>query len=102
MTKLVNLDELAAARRQIVFKGETHEVLDLNLSDFIEFQKDFQRMIDAQEKGDVGVMLEISACIIKRCVPTFNETKNLNMRQLMAAVQLIADFYPTPEEAGNE
>lgn len=102
MTKLVNLDELAAAKRQIKFKGNTHEVLDLPLVDFIEFQKDFQGLLESQIGGDIGAMLDTAKKIIGKCVPTFSQAAELNMRQLMATVQLIADFYPSADEAGNE
>lgn len=101
MTKLVNLDELAAAKRQIKYKGVSHEVLDLSLKDFVEFQKSFQALLDAQVEGDVGLMLDTAKGIIALCIPTFEFVAELNMRQLMATVQLVADFYPSPDEAGN-
>ena len=101
MTKLVNLDELAAAKRQIKYKGATHEVLDLALKDFVEFQKEFQSLIKQQEEGDIASMLDTAKAIIARCVPSFADADKLNMRQLMATVQLIADFFPSADEVGN-
>jgi len=102
MTKMVNLDELAAAKRVIKFKGDAFDVLDLPLADFIEFQKDFDALIQSQADGEVGRMLELARKIIERCVPGFPHAAALNMRQMMATVQLIADFYPDAgEQAGN-
>lgn len=100
MTKLVNLDELQAPKRQIKFRGVIHEVLDLELEDFIAFQQDFNRLMQVQMKGEVAEMIAVAEIIIKRCVPSFEEVKSLNMRQLMAVVQLISDFYPS--EGGDE
>lgn len=101
MAKLVNLDELATPERNIKFRGETHKVLDLPLEDFIAFQKDFETLLQEQSKGNVEPMLAAAYSIIQRSVPTFTECKALNLRQLMATVQLIADFYPQVDE-GNE
>jgi hypothetical protein len=105
MTKLVNLDELAAPARSLQFKGQTHEVIDLSVENFIAFQNDFDALLKSQEVGDNKVLLETATAIIDRCVPTFvGKVPELNLRQVMAAVQLIADFYPATEDApsGNE
>lgn len=102
MTKLVNLDELAAPKRSIKFKGVTHEVIDLPVAEFIEFQQDFTRLIEKQQAGDAAEMLAAAHSILARSVPSFTDYNELNLRQLMAAVQLIADFYPATEETGNE
>lgn len=103
MTKLVNLDELSAPERKLQYKGVVHEVLDLSLEAFVDFQNDFQKMMEAQEKGDMAAVIASAKVIINRCVPTFGETDKLNLAQLTATVQLITDFYPQTEEtAGNE
>lgn len=97
MTKLVNLDELAAPERKIKYHGIDYEVVDLNVQDFIEFQREFKELLAAQESGDNAVMLQTATTIVSRCIPTFSQANELNMRQLMATVQLVADFYPDVE-----
>lgn len=100
MTKFVNLDELAAAPRTIRYKGEEHPVEDLPLEKFIKFQDDFEKMLEAQDKNDAASVLNLAESIIGMCVPTFvQHVRSLNLRQLLACVQLIADVYPSPEEA---
>jgi hypothetical protein len=103
MTKLVNLDELATPKRVLKYKGVAHDVSDLSVEKFVEFQNDFNELIDSQAEGDTSKMLSLAKRIIGNCVPTFEGTGELNLRQLMAAVQLIADVYPSADEAaGNE
>lgn len=97
MTKIVNLDELAAAPRFLTYKGENYEVLDLDVESFIGFQKEFDQLLKAQEAGDVASSMNIAKSILKRCSPTFPDPSKLNLRQLMAAVQLVSDFYPDPD-----
>jgi hypothetical protein len=97
---MVNLDELAGAKREVTYKGTKHEVLDLALADFITFQKDFDHLLKVQSEGNFEEMVDVAAKITALCVPTFQDLRKLNMRQMMALVQLIADFYP--QDSGSE
>lgn len=94
MTKIVNLDELAAPKRTLTYKGESHEVLDLDVSRFIEFQADFNALLESQAKDDMAGGFAAAQRILSRSVPTFKDAEKLNLRQLMAAVQLVSEFYP--------
>lgn len=101
MTKIVNLDDLAAAPRVLKFKGNEHKVEDLPLEKFIQFQADFDALLAAQEGNDAATVLKTATAIIGMCVPTFNQVQELNIRQLMACVQLIAEIYPAPEDSAS-
>lgn len=102
MTKLINLDDLAATTREVIYKGVKHNVLDLSLENFVLFQGEFDALIAAQTTGAIPEMIAMAHLIVTRCVPSFGDVKELNLRQLMALVQLVADFYPSAEQAGNE
>ncbi len=102
MTKLVNLDELAGAKRTVTYKGVSHEVLDLALEDFIVFQQDFDALLQKQSEGDFKAVVDLAEKITNLCVPTFQDLRKLNMRQTMALINLIADFFPRDPSEGNE
>ena len=102
----MNLDELAAVKRTLAYKGVEHEVLDLDVDSFIAFQGEFEELLKREEAQDVKGTFEMAKAILARCVPTFSaeDVAKLNMRQLMAAIQLVADFYPEVSEdaSGND
>lgn len=103
MTKLVNLDELASVERTLQFKGVKHSVIDLPVTEFIAFQAELQTMLKAQGENDVKSMMSAAKGVISRCVPSFEDFDKLNLRQLMATVELVTSFYPeTEENSGNE
>lgn len=102
MTKIVNLDELAAAPRILTFRQTDYEVIDLDVNSFIQFQADLNKLIELQATPDAAATAAAAKKILAMCVPTFPHVDELNMRQLMAAVTLVADFFPEDgEEAGN-
>lgn len=107
MTKLLNLDELPAARieRTIVLNGKRHEMTPLSVGQFIQQQKMAESL-----KGNTDPAKELDALIemIASVFPTMaaEDLKALSFDRLQAIFNFLQDQTPevppeAREKAGN-
>lgn len=100
MAKMLNLDDFAKEQRVLKLNGETHEMKDASVGDFIEITK----MTEKLEKSSSFVeQLEFTIKLCQMRFPTLKEEtlRNLNFEQLNAILQFANAVDPI-EEMGDE
>jgi hypothetical protein len=104
MTKLLNLDELeVSTQRSIKLRGNSYAVRDLNVRQFVQFQRHFGEFQKAYAEDRVEDMLAAATALVELAAPEFtSQVDSLNPMQLMAVVALIANLFPAEaEETGG-
>lgn len=91
--EILNIDALAAPKRQLTLKGVSHEVLDLSVQDFIDNMTAANKL-EASKLGGAEEAMEsmrLSMIMIKRSVPTLGDAEiaRLNPNQVGVLLQFI-------------
>ncbi|QNK01664.1 hypothetical protein [Dyella telluris] len=105
MTRLINLDELAAPRRVVTLKGTEYEIQEFDLESFVDIQAKADELFEAQEVGDNAKVARLAKVIISNALPDMpgELVGKLTMRQMYAVVNLIFDAFPSDEgDKGND
>jgi hypothetical protein len=103
--KILNIDKLAEAKRQLVIFGETHDVRGMDVANFIESTVAAERLT-----GETSLAKQVEATIemVCRAVPTIStETlRSLTLEQLQAVVAYVrgdeVDGVESSEEGAGE
>lgn len=106
MTKVLNLDDVAAPPKQFVYQGETHEVKQLSVAGYMEVTKIIEKVQEqAEAETDDNVMSELEQFgmmkrVIQLTVPTMTDEliNSMTLPQLMA----LSEFVKEVEEEGME
>ena len=108
MTNLLNLDELAPAKRTVTLGGTSHEVKPMTVEAFVRRQREAK---DVDDTTDPAEQIERAVKMISETIPTIKiEVLNgLTMEQLTALINFVVstpdDVKPTEEaetaEAGK-
>lgn len=87
---VLNLDELSKQTRTITIKGQSHEVIDMTVEDFIETTKAIEEMEKKEKVSDVDEVVSAIG-IISRRVPTLSvdELNKLSMEKLSLIMKFI-------------
>lgn len=87
MTKILNLDKLAPAKRHIVFAGEKYEIEEMTVQNFLVTSAEAERLKD---ETSIPVQVEATVEMIKRSIPAIpvELLKKLPLEQL----QLVSAF----------
>jgi len=86
--KTLNLDELAAVERTITIKGETHNVTEMTVGNFLDTSKEADEL---EKIKDPAKQLESTIRLIRRSVPTLTEEtlRSMSFEKLFTVVKFI-------------
>lgn len=115
MAKILNLDELSLAEgRQIKLLGETHDVKEMDVDDFVETSKAAAKLEDKEVKLSIEQQMDITVDLIHRLVPTLDKSKlrKIDLHKLAAISLFVRGIdvvgtkddkdAPAPEAASGE
>lgn len=96
-TKIVNIDDLAQASKAIVIDGQTHEMREMTVQEFIDKAKAAREVEKAAQNESVDEQMRQIVTMVHDAFPTVSEERlaRLKLPQLMAIMDLIVK---TPEQ----
>lgn len=101
MTKILNIDALAAEEREIQLKGRTYKVEEMSVQNFIETTKSAETILGRP----LSEQVEESVKMIKRSIPEVpeEELRAVPLRNLQAIIAFIRGEDPaSPPEGAQE
>lgn len=101
--KTLNLDSIAAVTRTLTLGGQTYDVKEMTVENFIETTKEAQKL---EEKGSVTFADQIEATIgmIVRSVPgcPVEKLRGLSIEQLITVSKFLRGELDGDKEQGSE
>lgn len=111
--KILNIDTFAQVKRQIVFKGTTHDVRETSVQQFIDNLKAAEELEKASQGAPetLSRQVELSIAAICDAIPTMKaeDLKTVPIEAITALLQFIrgeldpdTSGAPAPEAAGED
>jgi hypothetical protein len=105
--KILNIDSYVAPKRQLAFKGKNHDVLPLNVQQFIDNLAAAEKL--EKEQGDgakfaLSEQVKESVAAISQAIPTLQreEILNLPIEAMTAVLEFIRGDLDPPASAAVE
>jgi len=99
---IINLDALSGQLERVVkFRGETYEVRDFSVTDYIAMAK-LQTLLGEIDEDDIESLVGASLKIVKFGLPDLPDIESLNYRQITALMTLIVTMSEPGDEQGKD
>lgn len=105
MSKFINLDEFnARSQKSFQFKGKSYNIQPLGVGAFIDITAKRQALANLKEDVDPTQLYELTAGIIKLCVPDLpdEEIKLMSIPQLMKLAEFVQQEDTETKEVEEE